>query len=111
MMRFLVVLAASPSLMTFLLIGQGSPNCVGDPVGVANSSNATIYKTIYNAPYDEPYEAFFYNATSMQCQNYTAIGPEPYDDNVTNFFSLNETCQEECRGFNITTIYGNYSKN
>uniref|UniRef100_A0A131YWC4 Pancreatic trypsin inhibitor n=1 Tax=Rhipicephalus appendiculatus TaxID=34631 RepID=A0A131YWC4_RHIAP len=91
--------------------GQGSPNCVGDPVGVANNSYAEIYKNMYSEPYNEPYEAFFYNVSSMQCQNYSAIGPEPYYDNVTNFFSLYETCEEECSGFNITTIYGNCSTN
>uniref|UniRef100_L7MA21 Putative monolaris n=1 Tax=Rhipicephalus pulchellus TaxID=72859 RepID=L7MA21_RHIPC len=88
--------------------GQGSPYCVGDPVGAVND-NAPFNETDYEPPFDEPYEAFFYNVTTMQCENYTAFGTAPYGENVTNFFSLREMCQEVCSGFNITTIYGNYT--
>uniref|UniRef100_L7M9J7 Putative monolaris n=1 Tax=Rhipicephalus pulchellus TaxID=72859 RepID=L7M9J7_RHIPC len=97
------------SCVSQCLTGQGSLYCVGDPVGVANCSNATIYKSMYPEPFNEPYEGFFYNLTSMQCEKYTAVGPAPYHENATNYFTYNETCQEECSGFNNTTIYGNYT--
>uniref|UniRef100_L7M8T8 Putative monolaris n=1 Tax=Rhipicephalus pulchellus TaxID=72859 RepID=L7M8T8_RHIPC len=85
--------------------GQGSPYCVGPPVNAVNGSITTssVASTLGIQESDpayqtltEEFEAFFYNATSRQCENYTCYGM-PDRDNVTNFFTGKETCVSECR--------------
>uniref|UniRef100_L7MBY7 Putative kunitz-like peptide n=1 Tax=Rhipicephalus pulchellus TaxID=72859 RepID=L7MBY7_RHIPC len=103
--------------------GQGALNCIGKPMNVYNNSKTTSSPalTLENQsetkdeetddPYrflEEPYEAYFYNVTAMKCQNYTAVGVAY---NATNFFHFNKTCQNDCVGFNISTIYGNNKTN
>uniref|UniRef100_L7MBZ5 Putative monolaris n=1 Tax=Rhipicephalus pulchellus TaxID=72859 RepID=L7MBZ5_RHIPC len=99
--------------------GQGSPYCVGPPVNAVNGSNDTnSLASVRNITKGHPlyellteaFEAYFYNMTSMQCENYTCYGA-PDRTNITNFFELNQTCQEECSGFDITTIQGRKNTN
>uniref|UniRef100_L7M9H1 Putative monolaris n=1 Tax=Rhipicephalus pulchellus TaxID=72859 RepID=L7M9H1_RHIPC len=103
--------------------GQGSPYCIGSPVNAVNDSNTTSNLAslpdrqdqdevdVHTDPFHyKPYEAFFYNMTSMKCENYTAYG-EPNRSVDKNYFFLYDQCEDMCVGFNITTIYGNYTKN
>ncbi|XP_049526187.1 uncharacterized protein LOC125946624 isoform X2 [Dermacentor silvarum] len=107
--------------------GQGNEECVGEPVSACNNSGvknnlASTSKTLCGSENgsqdtqdgehftedDDPYEAYFYNLTSKECQDYLACG-YPDRSKVKNFFMLKNVCEEECRGFDLSNIYGNKS--
>uniref|UniRef100_A0A224YD68 Pancreatic trypsin inhibitor n=1 Tax=Rhipicephalus zambeziensis TaxID=60191 RepID=A0A224YD68_9ACAR len=109
------------------LTGQGAPLCVGDPVNAVNKcdiTSNTVMTLDSRSDYEgdgnessgysffeleKEFEAFFYNVTSMKCENYTAYDMPEDRNAVTNFFLSDIFCEYECGGFNISNIYGNGS--
>uniref|UniRef100_A0A224Y2F6 Pancreatic trypsin inhibitor n=1 Tax=Rhipicephalus zambeziensis TaxID=60191 RepID=A0A224Y2F6_9ACAR len=107
--------------------GQGAPLCVGDPVNAVNNSDitSTTISTVgsrddsqgdgnyssesYYFELEVPFEAYFYNATSMECEEYFAY-EMPNRSAVTNFFFSDIFCEYECKGFNISNINGSEAK-
>ncbi|KAK8778369.1 hypothetical protein V5799_020289 [Amblyomma americanum] len=75
--------------------GQGAPHCTGNPIYPENST------TVGCEEYDVSY---YYNATSMQCENYTFCGAYLYKTEDMNFFNDEEYCVFDCGEFNESTI-------
>uniref|UniRef100_A0A023FQJ3 Putative serine proteinase inhibitor n=1 Tax=Amblyomma cajennense TaxID=34607 RepID=A0A023FQJ3_AMBCJ len=77
---------------------QGAPFCTDKPI---DPCNGTVQYS-----YDEWKVSYFYNVTSMTCQNYTDCADYVDRSDDVNFYYTEDYCLFDCGGFNVSNVCG-----